>query len=224
MLEPNELFGLCVLLLGIMVVPGMDMALVAGTALRKGTTAAWSALAGIVTGGAILAVWTAAITVFLLFRASLLLACVLAFGAIYLGWLALIFLHESVRAAPLATAMEMAAGGRTGSVVKPYAVGIATCVVNPKAHIFLLSVLPPLFSRHPASVPLVVVEYSVLAAIFQVGVYGLVIAGVDGSASKLIGLPNIRRWVSAGLGVVLLAAAVVGAHQAILAFQGDLIR
>jgi hypothetical protein len=64
----------------------------------------------------------------------------------------------------------------------------------------------------------------VLAAIFQVGVYGLVIAGVDGSASKLIGLPNIRRWVSAGLGVVLLAAAVVGAHQAILAFQGDLIR
>lgn len=188
------------LVLGVIVLPGMDMAYVAGNALVGGWRAATAAVAGIVAGGlvhvavaftglaALLSVWPAAFD-------ALLVA-----GAAYMVWIGVAILRsagaaQQGRAAPLAPVLPLP---------QVFARATLTCLLNPKAYAFMLAVFPAFM--HAAGRPLLL-QAAAMAAIIaatQVVVYGSVAAAaVLGRQASGTGV----RWMPRVVGPMLVAGA-----------------
>jgi threonine/homoserine/homoserine lactone efflux protein len=121
---------------GIIILPGLDMAFVAANALVGGKRAGFAAVAGIVAGGvchvvmgalgiaAVLTLWPA------MFNAMLLA------GALYIGWTGWTLLRSS--GAPGLSTVAATTHARRSVFVR----GMATCLLNPKAYVFMLAVFP----------------------------------------------------------------------------------
>jgi threonine/homoserine/homoserine lactone efflux protein len=125
------------------VTPGVDMALVARSAIAQGRTSALWATWGIVTG---LLVWAAASAIGI---AAILAASATAYdalrlaGAAYLVWLGV---RTFLRGGRTAAAPGPPAGGRSS-----YLTGLASNLANPKIVVFYSTVLPG-FIPHGAPV------------------------------------------------------------------------
>ena len=137
------------LVLGIIALPGLDMAYVVANALSGGRGAGLAAVAGIVAGG--------------ICHTLLLVA-----GAAYIGWIG----WNLARAG--ATTLEVGRGAPAQPPVAVFAKGMLTCLLNPKAYVFMLAVFPQ-FLR-PAQGPIWVqaTALGLITAATQAGVYGTV--------------------------------------------------
>ncbi|MEH6438147.1 LysE family translocator, partial [Massilia sp. DD77] len=125
---------------GVIALPGLDMAFVLASSMRGGSSAGFAAVGGIIAGGvahtlmgvlgvaAILAVWPP------LFNAMLLA------GAVYIGWIGWTLLRA--RAAPalaIAPQAQLQLKQRGRAI---FLQGMLTCLLNPKAYVFMLAVFP----------------------------------------------------------------------------------
>ncbi|HEY1230125.1 MAG TPA: LysE family translocator, partial [Ramlibacter sp.] len=131
-MDPLWLFAL--LSLGIMVVPGMDMAFVLSSALVDGRRAGFVAVGGMV-GAAAVHVAMGALGIGVLLRvAPAAFNAVLAAGALYVGWIGWSLLRSRVAL----TASE----GRSRGLDRIFGQAALTCLLNPKAYLFTLAVFP----------------------------------------------------------------------------------
>src|SRR6476661_293502 len=125
-----------VLVLGIIALPGLDMAYVLANALVGGRGAGLAAVAGIVAGGvchiAMGALGVAAIVRLWPALFNLLLVA----GAAYIGWIG----SNLARAGATTLQVRTDAPARPASSV--FLKGMATCLLNPKAYVFMLAVFP----------------------------------------------------------------------------------
>jgi len=198
-MSPIALYAL--LVLGIIVLPGMDMAFVAASALVDGRRAGLAAVAGIVAGGVLhwvlagvglgllLQAWPAAFN-------ALLLA-----GAGYIGWLGLGQLRQP-------GALLSLSAGVSRSRLGTFCRAAATCLLNPKAYVFMLAVVPA-FLR-PDQGPLLP-QVALLAAITagtQALVYGAVVLGAAGLRSRLQHSATLQAAAARAVGLLLVATAI----------------
>jgi threonine/homoserine/homoserine lactone efflux protein len=205
--------------LGVILLPGMDMAYVASQSLVGGLRSGASAVAGIVTGGVV------HVTVAMTGIAAVLTLVPVAFdglllaGGVYMAWVGWNVLR-SARAAPPARGAD-AAGSPAHAAqadlpaqtrLRPRLVfrrAVVTCLTNPKAYAFSLAVFPAFVhssSRSPA------MQTVVLAAIVtstQAAVYGGVaaLAAVTGRAAGTSAAAH--RWMPRVVGPLLMAGALV---------------
>jgi threonine/homoserine/homoserine lactone efflux protein len=151
--------------LGVVVLPGLDMACAVGSSLAGGRRAGLAAVAGIVAGGAChVAVAGAGLGV-VLRAVPAAYDLLLVAGSLYMAWVGLSLLRSGATSGPIAAAAA-------SSSVAAFRRGAITNLTNPKAYLFMLAIFPQFVK--PEQGPLVsqaMVLWGIIA-VTQAGVYG----------------------------------------------------
>lgn len=124
-----------VLLVGIIVVPGMDMLFVVANALTGGRSAGLAATAGIMLGGICHTLFGTAFVTGLSVLVPSLAPTMMAVGAAYMLWIGFTLARSSIRI----EAVGPAARKSDTSILLQ---GMLTAILNPKAWMFVMAVFP----------------------------------------------------------------------------------
>jgi len=167
MTHTGELWLYFILVFGVILTPGMDMAYVLASALIGGRKSGFAAIAGIITAAVLhMALAVLGISVLLRLYPSAFKLMLLA-GAAYLAWIGIsIFRRASiVRIDPKAAARPP----RTA-----YRQGMLTNLLNPNAYLFTLAVIPQFLGPDHGPLWLQGTVLWSIGAACEVGVYGAV--------------------------------------------------
>jgi threonine/homoserine/homoserine lactone efflux protein len=189
------------LLFGIIIVPGMDMIFVMANSLTRGRTAGLAATAGIMAGGLVHSLYGAAGVGLLANLMPFLFRPLLIGGAVYMAWIGFSLMRSSIT-------VEHVGPSDAGSNWEAFRRGMVTCLINPKAYLFMLAVYPQ-FLR-PDFGPLAP-QAAVMAAMTagtQLAVYGGLALAAGRARSFLVGNASATIWVGriAGALLVLVSA------------------
>jgi threonine/homoserine/homoserine lactone efflux protein len=188
------------LVLGIVALPGMDMAYVVSSGLAGGARCAAAAIAGVVVGGMVHVVTaTLGITALLASSPRMLRVLVLA-GAAYMAWMGL----QLLRARPAAPAGGVRPALRGASVFR---YGAVTCLVNPKAYAFMLAVFPTYLNASGGALALRAAELSGITAITQVTVYGAAAVMALRLRRTFDPGPAAQVWMQRVVGTLMVVSA-----------------
>jgi len=177
------------------------MAFVLGSSLTGGRRAGLAAVAGIVAGGILHVLMSAAGIGLLLASAPRLFNALPVAGALDVGWIGWTLWRHAAAFGEI----DAQASRKTSST---FARAIATCLLNPKAYVFMIAVFPQFMRVDAESFVTQAVKLSAITALTQTAVYG---------AIALVAA-RVRRWLrtNAGTqvrpgravaGLVMLAAA-----------------
>jgi threonine/homoserine/homoserine lactone efflux protein len=210
MSEAANLWLYFLVVLGVIVLPGMDMAFVMGSSMTSGRRAGMAAVAGIVAGGVIhmLIAATGIGVVLKLFPAAL--TFIMLAGAVYIAWIGISLLKVSSLTGP-----AVVQGGR--SFARSFFGAIATCMSNPKAYVFMLAIFPQFVHAERGSLVMQVIALSVITALTQVAVYGGLALAAAQAQPALAARPKANAILAKGVGVVLLLAAAMTVYTAMTA-------
>jgi threonine/homoserine/homoserine lactone efflux protein len=196
-----QLWLFFVLVLGVIVLPGLDMACILGNALTGGRRAGFAALAGVVAGGVCHVALTGLGIGVLLRVVPAAFNALLVAGALYIAWIGVSLLRGG--------------GGfvLTAAVARrPWAIfrqGLLTCLLNPKAYLFMLAVFPQFLRPGYGSLGAQAVVLWALIALAQVVVYGGLALAADRSRGWLLQRPAAGGAVARTVGLVLIGAALL---------------
>ncbi|KQS77431.1 threonine transporter RhtB [Rhizobium sp. Leaf384] len=198
------------LLFGIIIVPGMDMALVLSSALSGGRRAGILATAGVMAGGVVHTIY-AVIGISALVRyVPHLFDVLLLAGAAYIAWIGLSLVRSSVRLAPIAPGGEtLSPAARAPSGWSFFRRGAITCLLNPKAYLFMLAVFPQFLKPHYGQIGVQAAILSMITATTQLGVYGTLAFTAGRSRTLLSGHPRVTALIGRGVGGLLIAVAAL---------------
>jgi threonine/homoserine/homoserine lactone efflux protein len=191
-----------VLVFGVVALPGLDMAYVLGSSLAGGRGKGFAALMGVVAGGACHVLMTAlGISVVLRLVPGLFNAMLLA-GALYIAWIGLSLLRSDA-SGNLAQ--------RDGMVVqswwRTFRQGMLTCLLNPKAYLFMLAVFPQFLQPGRGGLWLQVLVLWLVIAANQLGVYGGLALLAGRVRDWMLLRPAAGAMAARCVGVLLLGAA-----------------
>jgi threonine/homoserine/homoserine lactone efflux protein len=206
MIADMHLWLFFVLVLGVVLLPGLDMAFVLGSALLRGSRSGLTAVGGIVAGGVChVAMGVLGISVLLRVMPAAFNAMLLA-GALYLAWIGLAVLRsESVFNADPKTGTRTALGTFRQAAV--------TSLLNPKAYLFMLAIFPQFLQpRHGAVGRQAVVLWVIIAAT-QASVYGSVALVAGRLRPWLAAHPAAGVAVNRGVGAALILAALFSGYR-----------
>lgn len=203
MIPMAQLLLFFVLVFGVVVLPGLDMAYVLGSSLSGGRGKGFAALMGVVVGGACHVLMTAlGISVVLRLVPGLFNAMLLA-GALYIAWIGLSLLRSDASASLAA---------RDGAAVpaswwRTFRQGMLTCLLNPKAYLFMLAVFPQFLQPGRGALWLQVLVLWLVIAANQVGVYGGLALLAGRARDWMLLRPAAGAMAARCVGVLLLGAA-----------------
>ncbi|MDQ7746043.1 LysE family translocator [Hydrogenophaga pseudoflava] len=196
----SHLWLFFVLVLGIIALPGMDMAFVLGSTLADGRQGGAAALAGVVAGGVAHTVMAALGVGLVLQSVPGLFTLMLVGGALYLGWIG----ASLVRGA---SALGEVGVSRSRPVAASFRQGLLTCLLNPKAYLFMVAVFPQFARPELGPVLPQAVAMGAIVAVTQAAVYGLVVLGADRAQAALRGSGRAQVGAMRGVGLVLMGGA-----------------
>ena len=200
MTYPEALWIYFILLAGIIIVPGMDMIFVLANALTGGRRAGLTATFGIMTGGAFHTAFGVFAVVGLSQLIPQLYAPMLLAGSAYMIWIGLTLARSSITVGPLEASASR-------SLVTIFAQAILTCILNPKAWLFVLAVYPQFIK--PAFGPLwaQALVIGVMVAMVQFAVYGGLGLMASRGRDAVVGNPRLTIWTGRIAGLLLVATA-----------------
>jgi len=189
------------LVFGIVVLPGMDMAFVAGSALTSGLRGGLVAVAGIVAAGVVhVAVGASGIAALLLWWPGAQIALLLA-GAAYMGWIGWTLLRSTWGRAAAASAAPAALWPALGPR-QAFLRAAATCLMNPKAYAFTLAILPSFIHTPERGTVAQTLALGGIIALNQALVYGAVALMAAGARPWLKRSERAQRWTARGVGAL----------------------
>lgn len=188
------------LVFGIVIVPGMDMLFVLANALTGGHRAGLAATTGVMLGGAAHALFGAVGLGLVLQWMPGLVRLMLIAGAGYMAWIGWTLARSSITVDRIGEAQSRSAWIACRR-------GLVTCLINPKAYLFVLSVFPQ-FIR-PVHGPLwqQAIALGAITVFAQFVVYGGLALAASESRNLLVGRPDITTWVGRIAGMLLILAA-----------------
>lgn len=197
----SQLWFFFVLVFGIIVTPGMDMAYIMGSALTGGLRSGFTALAGIMVA-AVYHVGIGALGIGVLLK--LLPAAfnaLLLVGSLYIAWIGW-------------SVLKGAATFDVGTEVNPqrtlatFRRGLLTSMLNPKAYLFTLAVYPQFIRPEYGSLVAQACMIWVIINITQLGVYGAVVLAAHGLRGWLAANPQSGVMVGRSVGIALVLGAI----------------
>jgi threonine/homoserine/homoserine lactone efflux protein len=197
-----DLLLFAVLVFGIVVLPGLDMAFVMGSSLAAGRRHGLAAVAGIAAGGVCHVVMTTlGISVLLKVIPAAFNALLLA-GALYIAWIGISLLRAD-------SAFGVQAEGGAMSAWTTFRRGALTSLMNPKAYLFMLAVFPQFLHAEYGPLWSQALALWVIIAVTQVTVYGAVALAAAQARGWLVRKPAAGMVAARVVGVVLVGAALL---------------
>lgn len=209
-MEPSmQLWLFFIMVFGVVLLPGLDMALVLASSLVGGRRSGFAATFGIIAGGvchvlmgalgimAVLQLWPA------LFNLMLLA------GAGYIAWIGLGLLRSRA----------MLSGGSAGSprtLGARFGQGMLTSLLNPKAYLFMLAIFPQFIRPEQGQVWSQASTLWLIIASTQLLIYGGVALAGDRARQWLSARPAAEALLARGVGLLLLAMAL---YTCVVAWQ-----
>jgi threonine/homoserine/homoserine lactone efflux protein len=198
------------LVLGIIALPGMDMAFVMASALADGRPSGLAATAGFVCGGAVHVAMGALGVGLLLQHSPLAFDALLLAGGLYVAWMGVGLLRH-------AGALVALGDAPSRPLVRTFARAVATCLLNPKAYVFTIAVLPQFIVPGAGPVAAQAAVLWSLGAAAQVLVYGLVALTAARLRAWMRGSAAAQVRLGRSVGLLLVAAAAMTLHAGLRA-------
>ena len=202
----ENLWLFILLLFGIIVVPGMDMMFVLANALTGGRRAGLAATAGVMLGGAAHTLFGATGVGLLLKLAPTLFTIMLLAGAAYMAWIGLSLARSSIVVGDLA-------GAASKSFWTAFRRGTTTCLLNPKAYLFVLSVYPQFLKPQYGALWLQAIVMGVMTLAMQLTIYGGLALAAGRSRDFLVSSPRATTFVGRAAGILLIVLAALTAWR-----------
>jgi len=197
-----------VLVFGVVLLPGMDMAYVLGSSLTGGLRNGFAAVLGLVAGAAChVTMGTLGIGLLLkLYPAAFNL--LLIGGALYIVWIGWsIFKH--------ATTFNLKPDEMRRTAWASFRRGIVINLTNPNAYLFTLAVYPQFFRPEYGPIVAQALAMWTIIAVTQVAVYGSVVLAAHGVRRWLASNPDSGIMIGRGVGIMLMLAAVFTAAKSL---------
>lgn len=190
------------LLFGIIVVPGMDMIFVLANALTRGRRAGLAATAGIIAGGLVHSLYGALGVGLLASLMPVLFRPLLVVGALYMAWIGVTLMRSAITVDYLGEA-------ETRSSWEALRRGFATCLMNPKAYLFMLAIYPQFLRPEFGPLAPQAVVMGAMTAATQLGVYGGMAVAAGSARRLLVGNARATIWIGRIAGMLLMAVSLV---------------
>jgi threonine/homoserine/homoserine lactone efflux protein len=188
-------------LFGLIVLPGLDMAFVMASALAGGRRAGFAAVAGVVLGG-VVHVLMATLGIGIVLRLyPMVFNAMLLVGALYIAWIGGTLWHG-------AAALGEVSDAPRRSMVQTFWRGALTCLVNPKAYVFMLAIFPQFMRKEYGALGLQAMMMALIITLTQTGVYGSMAWGAGGMQDWLRNNPRSQVQIGRSVGVLLILAAM----------------
>ncbi|MET0439249.1 MAG: LysE family translocator [Devosia sp.] len=189
------------LVFGIIVVPGMDMFYILANALTGGRRMGFAALGGVMLGGAVHTLFgTVAVGVLTQLPTMLFQAMVLA-GAAYMAWIGYTLLRSSITVSGIGRAT-------TRTEWSAFRQGTVTCLLNPKAYLFVLAVFPQFVRTEFGPVWSQALALGVITVLMQGVVYGALALAAGRGRDALVDNPSATIWVGRSAGALFIVVAL----------------
>jgi threonine/homoserine/homoserine lactone efflux protein len=189
------------LVFGVVLLPGLDMAFVMASAVVGGRRAGLAATAGVVAGGACHVVMSAfgVMAVLRVFPAAF--NGLLVAGALYIAWIGWSLLRSRATFGDVPRQ-------KPRSQAATFRQGMLTCLLNPKAYLFMLAVFPQFLKPEYGVLWMQAIVMWLVIAITQAGVYGGMALTGDRLRSWLESRPGADAMLARGVGLLLVATAL----------------
>lgn len=198
----ENLWLFTLLLAGIIVVPGMDMIFVIANGLTGGRRAGIAATSGIMLGGVFHTLFGTIAVTALSTLVPQLAGPMLVIGSAYMIWIG----YTLARSAIVIDGIEASKLHRT---VRIFTQGLITCLLNPKAWLFILAVYPQFMRPEYGPFWRQALIMGALTLLLQATVYGgLAIAAAKGREA-LTAKPEVTIWIGRAAGWLLMAVAAL---------------
>lgn len=183
---------------GVIILPGLDMAFVLASALVGGRHSGLAAVAGIVAGGVChMTMGALGLAVVLKLWPSLFNLVLLA-GAAYIAWIGWSLLRSESGFRFASTSPETAPAKAPATT---FYQGMLTSLLNPKAYVFMLAIFPQFLKIDAGPIWSQALVLWIITALTQAGVYGFI----------AILSSRTRSWFDANPRGSLVTARLVGA-------------
>ena len=209
----QSLWLFSVLLFGIILVPGMDMFFVIANALTGGRKVGLAAVGGIMLGGAVHALFGALVVGALAQLPGVVFRVMIVIGAGYMAWIGYTLLRSSITVGAIGKASS-----RSNWVA--FRQGTITCLLNPKAYLFVLAVYPQFIRPEFGPIWSQAVVMGVLSVTMQFLVYGGLALAAGRGRDALIGNPGVTVGIGRGAGALFLVAALFTAWHGVTQHVG----
>ncbi|MFJ6322569.1 MULTISPECIES: LysE family translocator [unclassified Rhizobium] len=190
-----------ILLLGIIIVPGMDMLFVLANSLTGGSNRGLAATGGIMLGGAVHALNGAIGIGLLMHFVPILFKPLLIAGGAYMAFIGYTLMRSSITVGG-----EGPAGSR--SAWKAFRQGAVTCLINPKAYLFIFAVYPQFLKPDYGPMWIQAVIMGAMTVATQFAVYGGLAVTAGRSRDLLIANPRATAFAGRAAGLLLVAVSV----------------
>jgi threonine/homoserine/homoserine lactone efflux protein len=193
-----------VLLLGIILVPGMDMLFVLTNALTGGRRIGLSATSGIMVGGLFHTFFGAMGVGVLLKLVPELFTLLIFAGAAYMAWIGITLVRSSISVTSVGVVTSR-------SSWMAFRQGAVTCILNPKAYLFVFSVYPQFMRPQYGSLRSQAVVMGAMTVLTQLGIYGGLALAAGRSRDFLTSRPGAITIAGRAAGYLFLIMAVLAA-------------
>lgn len=189
------------LLAGIIVLPGMDMLFVIGNSLAGGRRNGLAATAGMMAGGAMHSVAAFVGIGAILLWAPWLYTAMLCLGAAYMIWIGATLMRSSI-------VIHDVTRADTGDVTTVMRQAFVTCMLNPKAYMFTMSVYPQFIQPTYGPLWVQATVMGAMTVLTQMIVYGGLALGATASVGVVTGRPQAATIAARSCGALLVAIAI----------------
>jgi threonine/homoserine/homoserine lactone efflux protein len=203
----ENLWLYAILVFGIIVLPGMDMAFVLASSLTRGRAAGLAATFGMVVGGFAHTVMSALGIGVLVKNFPSVFNALLIAGCLYVAWMGYTIVRHSNAIATFGDLPDVQQTSHWQTFIR----AVLTCLMNPKAYLFMLAVFPQfLDTTAGAHWPLWLQAFVLflIGAASQTVVYGSVALAAARARDWLRGNSTSQARFAMGVGALLVATAV----------------
>lgn len=197
-----------VLLVGIIIVPGMDMFFVLANALTGGRQAGLAATFGIMIGGVFHTLFGTVFVSGLSALVPMLSTTMMVIGSLYMVWIGYTLARSTIEVESIGVAPRRPVGAI-------FSQGVLTCILNPKAWLFVLAVYPQFMKPAYGPIWMQALVMGVMTITVQMVVYGGLALAATRGREALTGSPTVTVWIGRGAGILLMAVAVFTLIQAL---------
>lgn len=206
MAEFSHLWLFFVVVFGVVLLPGLDMAYVLGSALTGGRRQGLTAVAGMVAGCAChVTVGALGLGALVAFAPGAFNAVLVA-GSLYVAWIGVSVLRSEGRFAT-------GAGLAPRPLCATFRQAWLTNLLNPKAYAFMLAIFPQFLRPAYGTLWVQAVVLGAIIAVTQAGVYGGVALTAAGMREWLARHPAVGTTVNRVVGATLIVAAAATAVE-----------